>query len=175
MWTVVALDVSLSMPMRDYWVPAHQDAVALVEELLDPESPDQLRAVVAFSELARSVDAAQLASLEWDHEYGSNIAAALHLALAELDDEPGRVVIFSDMEATAHTGEDGAAFFSYPPAPETTEKTVQAVSDCIAAGGRLEVRRYRSQATAGESGVDTLIREVTRLGGQVTEVVLPTS
>jgi hypothetical protein len=29
MWTVVAPDVSLSMPMRDYWMAAPQDAVAM--------------------------------------------------------------------------------------------------------------------------------------------------
>ncbi len=173
MWTVVALDVSLSMPMHDYWEAAHQDAVALVEKLQDPESSDQLRAVIAFSELARSIEIADLASLEFDYMYGSNIAAALHLALAELDGEPGRVVIISDMEATAHITDDGFPFFSYPPAPETGERTIQAVDDCLSARTQLEVRRYRSESLEGESGVNALIREVTRRGGHVTEVVLP--
>jgi uncharacterized protein with von Willebrand factor type A (vWA) domain len=173
MWTVVALDVSLSMPMHDYWVAAHQDAVALVKKLQDPESSDQLRAVIAFSELARSIEIADLASLSWDYMYGSNIAAALHLALAELDGEPGRVVIISDMEATAHITDDGSAFFSYPPAPETAERTIQALDDCLSARTQLEVRQYRSESREGESSVNALIREVIRRGGHVTEVVLP--
>jgi hypothetical protein len=173
MWTVVALDVSLSMPMRDYWVAAHQDAVALVERLHKPESSDQLRAVIAFSELARSIEIADLASLEFDHMYGSNIAAALDLALAELNGEPGRVVIISDMEATAHITDDGHSFFSYPPAPETAKRTIQALDDCSSARTQLAVRRYRSESQEGESGVNALIREVTRRGGHVTEVVLP--
>jgi len=173
MWTVVALDVSLSMPMHDYWMAAHQDAVALVEKLQDPEGPDHLRAVIAFSEVARTIEIADLASLTWDYMYGSNIAAALHLALAELDGEPGRVVILSDMKATAHITDDGDAFFSYPPAPETARRTVQALDDCLSARTQLEVRRYRPESIEGESGVNALIREVTRRGGHVTEVVLP--
>jgi uncharacterized protein with von Willebrand factor type A (vWA) domain len=173
MWTVVALDVSLSMATHDYWVPAHRDAFALVEELQDPQSPHQLKAVIAFSELARSVDVVEFPSLSWDYLYGSNLAAALHLALAELDGEPGRVVVFSDMEVTAHTTEQGAAFFSYPPAPETAERTIQALDDCLSARTQLEIRRYRSESREGESGVNALIQEVAHRGGQVTEVVLP--
>jgi hypothetical protein len=171
-WTVVALDVSLSMPMRGYRVEAHQDAVALMEQLQGLGGSDQLRAVIAFSERARSIEIADLASLEFDYMYGSNIAAALHLALAELDGEPGRVVIFSDMEATAYTDDEGVPFFSYPPAPETAEKTIQALDDCLSARVQLEVRRYRPESLEGESGVNALIREVTRRGGHVTEVVL---
>src|SRR5579863_8581241 len=120
MWTAVVLDVSLSMPMRDYWETALRDVVTLVKELQDSDSPHRLKAVIAFSELARIVDAAELANMEWDFVYRSNVASALHLALVELDCEPGRIVIFSDMEATAHVGEDGEVFFFYPLATATT-------------------------------------------------------
>jgi hypothetical protein len=175
MWTVVVLDVSLSMPMRGYWVAAHRDAMALVGELQDPDNSCELKAVIAFSELPRSVDVVELASMEWDHVYGSNIAAAIHLALAELAGESGRVVIFSDMEATAHVADDGTVVFSFPPAPQTADKTAQAVSDCLSGGVQLEVRRYRDEAVEGASGVDALMRQVLRLGGTMSEVILPST
>ncbi len=174
MLTVVILDVSLSMPMRDNWLAAHGDVLALVEGLQGPDSSDELKAVIAFSELPRSVDVAELASMGWDYVYGSNIAAALHLALAEMDGEPGRVVIFSDMEATAHLADDGGVIFSFPPSPDTAEKTIQAVGDCLSGGLRLEVRRYRGEAIQNDA-VDALMQEVIRLGGNVVEVVVPTT
>jgi uncharacterized protein with von Willebrand factor type A (vWA) domain len=172
MWTVVVFDVSLSMPMRDCWWAAHEDVLALVEELQGLDSPDELKAVIAFSELARSVDVAELASMGWDYVYGSNIASALHLALAELDGEPGRIVIFSDMVATAHVSDDGGVIFSSPPGPDTAEKTIQAVSDCLSGGARLEVRRYIGEARHSPASVDALIREVIRLGGAGVDVVV---
>ena len=52
------------MPMRDYWGAALQDVLALVEELQGPNSPHELKAVIAFSELPRSVDVAELASMD---------------------------------------------------------------------------------------------------------------
>lgn len=175
MWTVVVLDVSLSMPIRDYWKTALQDVVALVEELQDPGSPHQLKAVIAFSEVARVVNPAQLADIKWEFVYGSNIASALHLALAELDGKVGRVVIFSDMEATAHVGEDGRAYFSYPPDTVTTEKTFQAVSDCLSSGTQLELRRYCDDTGASAAFVDAFVSEVIRLGGTVTDVIAPST
>lgn len=88
---------------------------------------DQLKTVITFSQLPLSVEVVELARLEWDDAYGSNIAAALHLALAELDGEDGRIVLFSDMEATACVTDDGEVVFSYPPAPEAAQKSARAV------------------------------------------------
>lgn len=167
------LDVSLSMPALGCWTAAHQDAMALVHELQAPDSPHRLKAVIAFSDLARTVDAAELADMEWDRVHGSNLEAALHLALSELKSEPGRIVILSDMEATAHTGFHGKVSFSYPPARVTAKKTVQAVTRCLSTGTQLEIRRYRDEFGTGITGAEALTQDVARLGGTVTDVVVP--
>ena len=80
-----------------------------------------------FGERARWVGPAELESLEWDYSYGSNLAGALDLALARLEDEPGRIVVVTDLVATSHDSDEGDAIFSFPPSPDTTEKTVEAV------------------------------------------------
>ena len=79
------------------------------------------------------------------------------------------------MEATAHVTDDGEVFFSYPPGRDTAERTIQAVSDCLSGGTRLEVRRYRDEAGESHAGVDALVWEVIRLGGTVSDVVVPTT
>lgn len=172
----MVLDISLSMPMRGYWLSALGDATALVKELQDPQTPDQLKAIVAFGEQARTIEPAGLATMEWDVAFGSNLAAALHLALAQLGGEPGRIVIFSDMDPNAHTRDDGEVFYSFPAGREIAEATVQSVKDCIAGGAQLEVRRYRAEEDAAAGGgvhARALLDEVSRLGGAASEVIVP--
>lgn len=145
---VVVYDRSLSMPMNNLFLAAQSKAIERIEALGRSGGrsgdPDHLCAAVAFGPKAALVEPSRLAELEWDREYGSNLAEALELALASLNGQPGRIVLCSDCFASAHTDESGAVVFSCPPAPETLERTVEAIRSCGNAGATIEAIRYRN-------------------------------
>lgn len=141
---VVVYDRSLSMPMNNLFLPAQSKAVETIEGLGRSADPDHLCAAVAFGARAALVEPTRLAELEWDYEYGSNLADALQLALASLNGQPGRIVLCSDCFASAHTDQSGEVVFSCPPAKETLERTVEAIRSCGDAGVTIEAFRYRN-------------------------------
>jgi uncharacterized protein with von Willebrand factor type A (vWA) domain len=123
--TAVALilDRSLSMPMNDFFYPARARAIELVDDLSQPGCPDHLQALIAFGAKAGVTDPADLPDLEFDYEYGSNLDAALRLVVASLNGTPGRLILISDLVASAHTGPYGDLVFSTPPNAETLDRT----------------------------------------------------
>jgi uncharacterized protein with von Willebrand factor type A (vWA) domain len=141
---VVVFDRSLSMPMNNLFFPAQSKAVETIEGLGRSGDPEDLCAAVAFGARAALVEPTRLVELEWDYEYGSNLADALQLALASLSGQPGRIVLCSDCFASAHTDESGEIVFSCPPAKETLERTVEAIQSCGDAGVTIEAFRYRN-------------------------------
>jgi len=74
--TVVLLDLSLSMPMRNRFLAAKKTAVAL-HELVRTTFPRDRLAFVGFGLVAREIPAANLASVSWDLDYGTNLQHAL--------------------------------------------------------------------------------------------------
>jgi len=126
--TVLALDLSLSMPLNDTFLPAKKVAIALAA-LVRSRFPTDDFWLVTFSETAREVDVATLPTAQWDYVYGTNIAHALALARQRLRRVRGRrqILLVTDGEPTAHIDDDGEVFFSYPPSRETLRRTLAEV------------------------------------------------
>jgi hypothetical protein len=66
------LDLSLSMPMRDNFLPAKKVAMAL-HSLISSQFPRDYLGLVGFSEVARVLTAEQLPEVSWDFVYGTNM------------------------------------------------------------------------------------------------------
>jgi uncharacterized protein with von Willebrand factor type A (vWA) domain len=129
--TVLALDLSLSMPMRDNFLPAKKVALAL-HTLISSRYPHDYLGVVTFSEVAREVSPKDLPSVSWDFVYGTNLAHALCLARRMLAGQSGtkQVIVVTDGEPTAHLDARGEVFFHYPPVAETIERSLAEVVRC---------------------------------------------
>ncbi|HYT39924.1 MAG TPA: hypothetical protein VEN99_10455 [Acidimicrobiia bacterium] len=135
--TVLMLDLSLSMPMRDNFLAAKKVAVAL-HALITSQFPRDFLAIVGFSEVARELKAAQLPEVSWDFVYGTNMQHGFVLARRLLAHESGtrQIIMITDGEPTAHVT-DGQVFFHYPPVQETIDKTLAEVHRCTREGIRI--------------------------------------
>jgi uncharacterized protein with von Willebrand factor type A (vWA) domain len=135
--TVLLLDVSLSMPMRDNFLPAKKVAIAL-HALITSQFPRDHFGLVSFGRVAREVAPEKLPELSWDFEWGTNMQHALLLARKQLSRETGtkQIIMVTDGEPTAHI-EGGEAYFSYPPSPVTVEETLKEVMRCTRDGIRI--------------------------------------
>jgi len=135
--TVLMLDVSMSMPMRDNFLPAKKVAMAL-HALITSQFPRDYFGLVSFGRVAREVKPELLPELSWDFEWGTNMQHALLLARRQLARQTGtkQVIMVTDGEPTAHI-EDGDAYFQYPPSPVTIEETLKEVARCTREGIRI--------------------------------------
>ncbi|HWE56056.1 MAG TPA: VWA domain-containing protein [Acidimicrobiales bacterium] len=126
--TVLAVDLSLSMPMRGNFLAAKKVAMAL-HALITSQFPRDYLGLVGFGELARELKPAQLPEVSWDYTYGTNMQHALMLARRMLARRQGtkQVILITDGEPTAHIQPNGEPFFNYPPAPETVRVTLDEV------------------------------------------------
>jgi uncharacterized protein with von Willebrand factor type A (vWA) domain len=130
--TVLMLDVSLSMPMRDNFLSAKKVAMAL-HALITSQFPRDFLGVVTFSKVARELKPEHLPEVSWDFDYGTNMQHGLLLSRRMLAKEQGtkQIIMITDGEPTAHF-EKGMAepFFSYPPVRETVDATLREVNRC---------------------------------------------
>jgi uncharacterized protein with von Willebrand factor type A (vWA) domain len=135
--TVLLLDVSLSMPMRDNFLAAKKVTMAL-HALITSQFPRDYFGLVAFGRVAREVKPELLPELSWDFEWGTNMQHALLLARKQLSRQTGtkQVIMVTDGEPTAHI-EGGEAYFQYPPSPVTVEETLKEVMRCTRDGIRI--------------------------------------
>jgi uncharacterized protein with von Willebrand factor type A (vWA) domain len=129
--TVLMLDLSMSMPMRDNFLPAKKVAMAL-HSLISSQFPRDYLGIVGFSETARILTAEQLPEVSWDYVYGTNMHHGFTLARQLLSRESGtkQIIMITDGEPTAHITPDGRPFFNYPPVRETVEATLREVLRC---------------------------------------------
>ena len=136
--TVLLLDVSLSMPMRDNFLPAKKVALAL-HSLISSQYPRDYLGLVSFGRVAREVPAERLPEMSWDFEWGTNMQHALLLARKMLSKQSGtrQVIMVTDGEPTAHITPDGYAHFEYPSSPITIEETLKEVMRCTREGIRI--------------------------------------
>jgi uncharacterized protein with von Willebrand factor type A (vWA) domain len=136
--TVLMIDLSLSMPMRDNFLAAKKVAMAL-HSLITSQFPRDYLGLVGFGEVARELRAAQLPEVSWDYTYGTNMQHALVLARRMLARQQGtkQVIMITDGEPTAHILPGGEPFFSYPPAPETIRATLAEVVRATREGIRI--------------------------------------
>jgi uncharacterized protein with von Willebrand factor type A (vWA) domain len=136
--TVLMLDLSLSMPMRDNFLPAKKVAMAL-HSLISTTFPRDYLGIVGFSEVARELRAEQLPEVSWDFVYGTNMQHAFQIARRLLARQSGtkQVIMITDGEPTAHITASGEVFFNYPPVHETVEATLREVARCTREGIRI--------------------------------------
>jgi uncharacterized protein with von Willebrand factor type A (vWA) domain len=133
--TVLLVDLSMSMPMRDNFVPAKRMAMAL-ENLISSRFPRDYLGIVGFSEVAREIRPDELPTAMWDYVYGTNLQHALALARRMLAHEHGtkQIIVVTDGEPTAHIDDYGEPHFEYPPTPETLRRTMAEVIRVTRAG-----------------------------------------
>jgi uncharacterized protein with von Willebrand factor type A (vWA) domain len=132
--TVLCIDLSMSMPMRDNFVPAKKMAMAL-QTLISSRFPRDYLGLVVFSDVAREVTPTELPTVMWDYIYGTNLQHALALSRSMLAKQHGtkQIIVVTDGEPTAHINRWGQPEFNYPPLPETLRLTMAEVVRCTKA------------------------------------------
>ena len=134
--TVLLVDMSRSMLLRDCYLAAKKVAIAL-DTLIRTQFPRDHLAIVGFAYYARELRPEALAELSWQtYEYGTNLQHALLLArriLARQRSANKEIVVITDGEPTAHF-EDGQVEFSYPPTRRTIQETLREVVRCTKEG-----------------------------------------
>jgi uncharacterized protein with von Willebrand factor type A (vWA) domain len=129
--TVLMLDLSLSMPMRDNFLPAKKVAMAL-HSLISTQFPRDYLGIVGFSEVGRIIKPEDLPEVSWDFVYGTNMQHAFQLSRQLLARQSGtkQLIMITAGEPTAHVDQRGEVYFNYPPVAETIEATLREVMRC---------------------------------------------
>jgi uncharacterized protein with von Willebrand factor type A (vWA) domain len=145
--TVLMLDVSLSMPMRDNFLSAKKVAMAL-HALMSSQFPRDFLGIVTFSKVARELRPEHLPEVSWDFDYGTNMQHGFMLSRKMLARQAGtkQIIMITDGEPTAHfePGYD-EPFFSYPPVQETVDATLREVNRCTRDG--ITINTFMLDAT----------------------------
>jgi uncharacterized protein with von Willebrand factor type A (vWA) domain len=157
--TVLMLDLSLSMPMRDNFLPAKKVALAL-HSLITSQFPRDYMGIVGFSEVARIVKAEQLPEVSWDFVYGTNMHHGFSLARKLLSKQTGtkQIIMITDGEPTAHIEPSGQVFFNYPPVWETVEATLKEVARCTRDG--ITINTFMLDA---DRGLKTFVEKISAM------------
>jgi uncharacterized protein with von Willebrand factor type A (vWA) domain len=145
--TVLMLDLSLSMPMRDNFLAAKKVAMALYS-LISTQYPRDFLGIVGFSEVGRVLRPEQLPEVSWDFVYGTNMQHAFMLSRRMLARQTGtkQIIMITDGEPTAHLlpGQP-EPFFHYPPVQETVDATLAEVLRCTRDG--IKINTFMLDAT----------------------------
>ena len=159
--TVLMLDLSMSMPMRDNFLPAKKVAMAL-HHLISTQFPRDYLGLVGFSETARVVTPEQLPEVSWDFVYGTNMHHGFTLARQLLAKQTGskQIIMITDGEPTAHITPHGDVYFNYPPVRETVEATLREVVRCTR--DQIRINTFVLDAT---SALTAFIEQMTQLNG----------
>ncbi|HEX4980501.1 MAG TPA: hypothetical protein VFV63_02340 [Ilumatobacteraceae bacterium] len=159
--TVLMLDLSLSMPMRDNFLPAKKVAMAL-HSLISSQFPRDYLGLVGFSETARVLSAQQLPEVSWDFVYGTNMQHGFVLARQLLARQTGtkQIIMITDGEPTAHVTASGDVFFNYPPVRETVEATLREVVRCTREG--IRINTFMLDATSSLKAFIEQLTEINR-------------
>jgi uncharacterized protein with von Willebrand factor type A (vWA) domain len=157
--TVLMLDLSLSMPMRDNFLAAKKVAMAL-HSLISSQYPRDFLGIVGFSEVARELKAEQLPEVSWDFVYGTNMQHAFQISRRLLGRQSGtkQIIMITDGEPTAHIMSNGEVFFNYPPVRETVDATLSEVNKCTREG--IRINTFMLDAT---SYLQDFIEKLTKL------------
>ena len=157
--TVLLLDLSLSMPMRDNFLPAKKVAMAL-HHLISSQFPRDYLGVVGFGEIARELKPESIPEVSWDFAYGTNMHHAFTLARKMLSRQTGtkQIIMITDGEPTAHVMPSGEIFFNYPPVHETVEATLREVTRCT-----KEQIRINTFMLDADNGLRRFIEQLTKI------------
>ena len=145
--TVLMVDLSLSMPMRDNFLAAKKVAMAL-HSLISSQYPRDYLGLVGFSEVARVIEPRELPEVSWDYVYGTNMQHGFQLARKMLAREHGtkQIIMITDGEPTAHITASGHPVFNYPPTQETVDATLTEVMRATREG--IRINTFMLDATA---------------------------
>ena len=159
--TVLMLDLSMSMPMRDNFLPAKKVAMAL-HHLISSQFPRDYLGLVGFSETARIITHDQLPEVSWDFVYGTNMQHGFTLARQLLAKQSGskQIIMITDGEPTAHITPHGDVYFNYPPVRETVEATLREVVRCTR--DQIRINTFVLDAT---TALQAFIEKMTELNG----------
>lgn len=129
--TVLMVDLSLSMPMRDNFLAAKKVAMAL-HSLISTQYPRDYLGIVGFSEVARVIEPQELPEVAWDYVYGTNMQHGFLLSRRLLARQRGskQIIMITDGEPTAHITASGEPVFHYPPVQATVDATFTEVARC---------------------------------------------
>ena len=157
--TVLLLDLSLSMPMRDNFLPAKKVAMAL-HHLISSQFPRDYLGVVGFGEIARELKPESIPEVSWDFAYGTNMHHAFTLARKMLSRQTGtkQIIMITDGEPTAHITPSGEIFFNYPPVHETVEATLREVMRCT-----KEQIRINTFMLDADNGLRRFVEQLTKI------------
>ena len=157
--TVLMLDLSLSMPMRDNFLSAKKVAMAL-HSLISTRFPRDYLGLVGFSEIARDLTPEQLPEVSWDFVYGTNMQHGFQIARRKLSRQTGtkQIIMITDGEPTAHIRENGEVFFNYPPVRETVDATLKEVARCTR--DNIRINTFMLDA---DGGLRHFIEQLTRM------------
>ncbi|MGH2735911.1 MAG: hypothetical protein ACRDKZ_10050 [Actinomycetota bacterium] len=162
--TALLLDLSFSMPLRGHWTPAKRMALAL-HALIDSKYPQDSLHLIGFSDYARKMEPADLASAGWEEVHGTNMEHAFMLASRVLANDPRsikQVIMVTDGEPTAHL-EQGYAMFNWPPIPITIEKTLRQALRL--ARSNIAINVFMLERSEGLDAFMTRLAQLT--GGQI--------
>ena len=137
------VDTSFSMALNGRWVPMKRTAIAL-HQLISTRFRGDALELITFGRYAQTMDIGELTALPAWHEQGTNLHHGLLLAQRFFRKHPTMhpvLLVVTDGEATAHLEPGGAAWFMYPPDPETLRLTV-AQLDAVARRG-TEITLFR--------------------------------
>lgn len=159
--TVLMLDLSMSMPMRDNFLPAKKVAMAL-HHLISTQFPRDYLGLVGFSETARVVAPEELPEVSWDFVYGTNMHHGFTLARQLLSRQTGnkQIIMITDGEPTAHITPRGDVYFNYPPVRETVEATLREVVRCTR--DQIRINTFVLDATMA---LEAFIEKMTQING----------
>ena len=157
--TVLMLDLSLSMPMRDNFLPAKKVAMAL-HALISMQYPRDYLGIVGFSEIGRVLTPQQLPEVSWDYVYGTNMQHGFVLARQLLARQTGtkQIIMITDGEPTAHINRYGEPEFHYPPVRETVDATLLEVKRCTRE--RIRINTFMLDA---DRGLQHFVEKMTEL------------
>ncbi|MCB1015987.1 MAG: hypothetical protein KDB10_12855 [Acidimicrobiales bacterium] len=157
--TVLMIDLSLSMPMRDNFLAAKKVAMAL-HSLISTNYPRDYLGLVGFSEIARDLTPEQLPEVSWDFVYGTNMQHGFQIARRKLARQTStkQIIMITDGEPTAHLRPSGDVFFNYPPVPETVDATLSEVAKLTREG--IRINTFMLDA---DRGLKHFVEQMTRL------------
>ncbi len=131
--TVLMLDMSRSMILRNCWAAAKKVAMAL-NQLIQSQYPRDSLYIIGFSDRARRMTAEGLNQVQWnEYVYGTNMQHGFMMARQLLGKHKSgnkQIIMITDGEPTAHLEEDGEVAFAYPPTRRTFEETLKEVNRC---------------------------------------------
>jgi uncharacterized protein with von Willebrand factor type A (vWA) domain len=159
--TVLMLDLSMSMPMRDNFLPAKKVTMAL-HSLITSQFPRDFLGLIGFSSTAYEIRPDALPEVSWDYEYGTNMQHGFALARRMLAKESGtkQIIMITDGEPTAHITPEGEVYFNYPPVRETVELTLREVARCTKEG--IRINTFMLDADAGLKSFVERLTELNR-------------